>query len=201
VLFAVLFAMVICLIVTALPEGAAPGSQWLQGAAGQLRVAAVLMPFCGLSFLWFIAVVRDGLGRFEDRFFATVFFGSGLLFLAMMFVSSAVGAALVASRAAAVDGPTHVAIAAFGQTLLLALTKSYGVRMGAVFMISLATIWLKTGLMPRWLIAVTYAVAVALLIITDMSTWITLTFPAWVLMVSLLALARAGIIDLHHRQS
>ena len=40
----------------------------------------LLMPFAGISFLWFIGVVRDGLGRFEDRFFSTVFLGSGLLF-------------------------------------------------------------------------------------------------------------------------
>ena len=56
------------------------------------------MPFAGITFLWFIGVVRDGIGRFEDRFFASVFLGSGLLFLAMMFASSAVGAGLVASR-------------------------------------------------------------------------------------------------------
>ena len=56
------------------------------------------MPFAGIAFLWFIGVVRDGFGRFEDRFFASVFIGSGLLFLAMMFVATAVGAALSASQ-------------------------------------------------------------------------------------------------------
>ena len=56
------------------------------------------MPFAGICFLWFIGVVRDGFGRYEDRFFASVFLGSGLLFLAMVFAASAVGAALVASR-------------------------------------------------------------------------------------------------------
>jgi hypothetical protein len=35
-------------------------------------------PFCGSSAL------RDRLGELEDRFFATVFLGSGLLFLAML---------------------------------------------------------------------------------------------------------------------
>ena len=75
-----------------------PGSQWVDGADGKLKVAAILMPFAGITFLWFIGVVRDGFGRFEDRFFASVFLGSGLLFLAMMFASSAVGAGLVASR-------------------------------------------------------------------------------------------------------
>jgi hypothetical protein len=36
--------------------------------------------------------------------------------------------------------------------------KTYAVRMAAVFMMSLAAIWLKTGLMPRWLVGVSYLV-------------------------------------------
>jgi len=154
------------------------------------------MPFAGICFLWFIGVVRDGMGRYEDRFFASVFLGSGYLFLAMVFTSSAVGAALVASRGVAVDAASHAELAAFGQVLLVTLTKTYALRMGAVFMISLSTIWLKTGLMPRWLIVITYVVAISLLIAGDTSMWLTLAFPAWVLLVSLFALVRAGVIDL-----
>ena len=150
VLFALLFGASLVLIRTALPEGAEPGSQWIDGASTRLRVASVLMPFAGIAFLWFIGVVRDGFGRFEDRFFSSVFLGSGILFLAMMFVSSGVGAALIASKAGMVDAAAHSEVATFGQMLLLALSKTYGIRMAAVFMISLATIWLKTGLMPRW---------------------------------------------------
>ena len=44
-----------------------------------------LVPFAGIAFLWFIGVVRDRIGEREDKFFATVFFGSGLLFVAMLF--------------------------------------------------------------------------------------------------------------------
>jgi hypothetical protein len=40
-------------------------------------------------------------------------------------------------------------------------------------------------------------VAVALLIAADVSMWLVLAFPAWVLVVSLLVLSRAGVIDLH----
>jgi lauroyl/myristoyl acyltransferase len=47
-----------------------------------------LVPFAGIAFLWFIGVLRDRLGEFEDRFFSTVFLGSGLLFLAMLFASA-----------------------------------------------------------------------------------------------------------------
>jgi hypothetical protein len=105
----------------------------------------------------------------------------------MTFTSSAVGVALAHS------GPEG---SAFGQMLLLTLSKTYALRMAAVFMISLATIWLKTGLMPRWLVGVTYLVAVGLLLASDITMWLTLAFPTWVLVVSLLLLARAGVIDL-----
>ncbi len=196
VLFTVLFGMAIWLIRSTLPEGGSPGSQWLDSNSGRLRVAAILMPFAGICFLWFIGVVRDGLGSYEDRFFSSVFLGSGLLFLAMLFASSATAAGLVAISGATGDARTTTAL--FGQALLLSLAKTYGVRMAAVFMISLATIWLRTGLMRRWLIVITYVVAVALLLLGDLSMWIVLAFPAWVFIVSVLALVRSGVIDLHH---
>lgn len=193
VLFALLFGTALVMIRLALPHGGEPGSQWIDGADGKLKVAAVLMPFAGIMFLWFIGVVRDGFGRLEDRFFSSVFIGSGLLFLAMMFAATAVGVGLVAGHHAAPDA----GVAAFGQELLVTLSRTYALRMGAVFMISLATIWLKTGLMPRWLVLTTYLLAVGLLVAVDVSMWLTMAFPAWVLVVSVLLLNRAGVIDLH----
>lgn len=198
VLFALLFGTALALIRTALPEGAEHGSQWIAGASGQLKVASVLMPFAGITFLWFIGVIRDGFGGYEDKFFSTVFIGSGLLFLAMMFVSSAVGAGLVATRVGLPDVTVRDELAVFGQGMLESLTTTYALRMGAVFMISLATIWLRTGLMPRWLVIVTYLVAVSLLISGGVTMWVVLAFPLWVLVVSMLLLTRAGVIDLHH---
>ena len=62
-------------------------------------------------------------------------------------------------------------------------------------MMSLATIWLKTGLMPRWLVAVSYLVALGLLIAGDVSMWVVMAFPAWVLVVSGLILARSGLFE------
>jgi hypothetical protein len=50
--------------------------------------------------------------------------------------------------------------------------------------------------MPRWLVGVTYVVAVGLLVASDISMWLTLAFPIWVLVVSMLLLVRAGVIDL-----
>ncbi len=195
VVFAVLFGIALVLIRTNMPEGVQDSSGWLTNHRGGIKTATVLMPFAGISFLWFIGVVRDGLGRFEDRFFATVVLGSGLLFLAMMFVTTAVAAGLVASDTGVVDARAHVEVIKFGKMIVLSASKTYAVRMAAVFIISLATIWLKTGLMPRWLVAISYLAGLALLIAGDVSMWVTLVFPVWVLVVSILILARARHIE------
>jgi len=195
VLFALLFGATLILIRVKMPEGGGESAEWLDSQKDGISTATKLMPFAGITFLWFIGVVRDNLGRYEDRFFASVLLGSGLLFLAMMFVSTAVAAALVATNAGVTDPAAHVAVIAFGKMIVLSAAKTYAIRMAAVFMISLATIWLKTGLMPRWLVAVSYLVALGLLIAGDVSMWLTLTFPAWVLVVSALILLRARYID------
>jgi hypothetical protein len=197
VLFALLFGATLILIRTSLPEGGSPGSQWLDTGSAKMTLASELMPFAGISFLWFIGVIRDGFGRYEDRFFSTVFLGSGLLFLAMMFVTSAVGAGLAGSNTAVAGTEVNTDVALFGQMTVLALSKTYAMRMAAVFMISLATIWLRTELMPRWLVGVTYLFALGLLVASDLSMWITLAFPVWVLIVSVLLLTRAGIFERH----
>lgn len=194
VLFALLFGAAVAMIWSALPEGDAPGTQWAVTGSVRIQLASALMPFAGITFLWFIGVVRDGFGHYEDKFFASVFLGSGLLFLAMVFASMAVGMALAHSATHVSDQSARTEVVAFATMLLVAFSKTYAIRMGAVFMISLATIWLKTGLMPRWLVWCTYAMAVALLIAADVSLWLALAFPAWVLVVSLLLLVRAGVI-------
>lgn len=122
-----------------IPNNAFAGTAWVDQGATKITVALTLGPHSGIAFLWFIGVVRDRLGDFEDRFFASVFFGSGLLFLAMVFVS-------------------------------------------------LATIWLRTGVMPRWLVVITYLLALTLLVVVSLSLWVTLVFPAWVLLISVFIL-------------
>ena len=196
VVFAVLFAAVIILLRSSLPEGAAPGSPWLDSGSSRIRVASELMPFAGIAFLWFIGVVRDGMGRLEDRFFSTVFLGSGLLFLAMMFASAAVGAGL-ANADHALGNLSGTGVGVFGQMVLLKLSKTYALRMAAVFMMSLATIWKRTGLMPGWLVWLSYLMAVILIIAGDTTMWLSLSFPVWVLVVSVLLLMRAGVFESH----
>ena len=151
---------------------------------GRILVALTLVPFAGIAFLWFIGVVRDRIGDAEGRFIATVFLGSGLLFLAMLFVSTAVAGALVVSAGS--GGATADAeVWRFGAHASSTILNVYAMRMAGVFMISTATITLRTAVMPRWLAFLGYLLAVCLLFGVSSLPWAELLFPTWVLVVSI----------------
>jgi hypothetical protein len=59
-----------------------------------LLIGLSLIPFAGVAFLWFVGVLRERIGDREDKFFATVFLGSGLLFVAVLLVAEALTAAM-----------------------------------------------------------------------------------------------------------
>jgi hypothetical protein len=186
VLFAVVFAASLVLLRSAIPDDPFAQIGWVSSGRTRIGAALVLAPMAAIAFLWFIGVMRDVLGDLEDRFFASVFFGSGLLFLAMTAVSMAIAGAIVMT--AEIPGVATNGLIYFGRSLMLQISNVWGVRMAAVFMISLATIWIRTGLMPRWTAVITYLVAVTLLVVVSLSLWVTLIFPAWVGAISLLVL-------------
>ena len=53
------------------------------------------LPFAGIAFLWYLGVIRDRLGMFEDQFYSTLFLGSGLLYMAFTFASAAIAGGLI----------------------------------------------------------------------------------------------------------
>ena len=111
------------------------------GRRALVRLALNLVPFAGIAFLWFIGVVRDQLGEVEDRLFSTVFLGSGLLFLAMLFQ----GAVTATSLVAMVSGPDlDAGVWTFGRGTTEALVSVYAMRMAAVFTLSVSTVALRT---------------------------------------------------------
>ncbi|MCX6363657.1 MAG: hypothetical protein NTW58_05730 [Actinobacteria bacterium] len=184
ILFAVLFGVSATLMTTTMSSLSQDTGAWLETGAGRFKFALELLPFAGLFFLWFIAVARERLGRFEDQFFSTIFLGSGLLFLAMMFAAAASAGALVAAYA---HDPTGFAASSgyfYARQVIAQIFGIYALKMAAIFLISQATLWVRTGVMPRWMAVLTYALALVLLFIFTQSPWIILVFPAWVLMVS-----------------
>lgn len=148
-----------------------------------------LLPFAGIGFLWFIAVVRDRLGEREDRFFATVFLGSGLLFIAMVFSAAATAGGIImvlgsGSKNLIQGGAYVLARAEIHQTMHI-----YAMKMAAVFMISTSTISLQTRMFPRWMAFLGYTLAIMLLLSVGTIEWIPLVFPLWVLLISLYILS------------
>ena len=191
VLFAVLFTIALVLLRSALPDHLTATADWLdESAASRITIGLQLVPFAGLAFLWFMGVVRDRFKETEDQLFSSVFIGSGLLFLAMIFVACAVAGGIIASVPLIADEESRDAMSSFGRAVMLHVTNIYALRMAGVFLVSLATLWLRTGVMPRWLAIVTYVVAALLLFVTSLSLWVTLVFPAWVLGVSVLILVQ-----------
>jgi hypothetical protein len=149
-----------------------------------------LAPFAGIMFLWFVAVIRDQLGEREDRFFATVFFGSGLLFVALLFTTAAV----VSTPTTLVEFLGGAQLSTEGQAILRALAYTLlfamATRAAAVFMLATATIGVKSGVFPRWFALVGYLLGFVLLVAVSFWDWFILVLPAWVAVVSLVILRR-----------
>ena len=152
--------------------------------------AMYLAPFAGIMFLWFIAVVRDQVGEREDRFFATVFFGSGLLFVALLFAAAAVAGSLtVGFRYLGLPAPSMDEVAstrALGYTLLF----GFSTRAAAVFLFSMGTIGMRSQTFPKWLAWTAYLAGLVLLLVVAFFDWIVLILPAWVAVVSVFILRR-----------
>ena len=89
IIFAVLYgASMVLLNISLSPESAGSLARTVTDPR-MVALALNLIPYAGIAFLWFIGVIRDLLSDREDRLFATVFLGSGLLFLALTFVGAA----------------------------------------------------------------------------------------------------------------
>ena len=150
-----------------------------------IRLSLQLVPFAGIAFLWFIGVIREQLGDVEDRLFSTVFLGSGLLFLAMLFMGAVTSTGLLALLA----GPDPNAdLFAFGRSTTQTLISVYAMRMAAVFTLSVSTLGIRTAGLPRWVSFLGYLVALILLLAAGEHRWLQLLFPAWVLLVSVVIL-------------
>jgi hypothetical protein len=183
--FSVLLIVVFWLLRSAVPADPQEPGSWLNTDSGKIALALNLVPFAGIAFLWFIGVLRDRLGEHEDRFFATVFFGSGLLFLAMLFATAALAGALITSFAVAPAQLIGSATFNFARAAVYNLMNIYTVKTAGVFMITTSTIAIYTGFTPRWLAILGYALAPVLLFGSYHLTWGFAVFPLWVLLISI----------------
>lgn len=184
ILFSVLLIASLVLIRISVPQNPEDAGDWLTTGWRHVTLALNLLPFAGIAFLWFIGVVRDRLGAREDRLFATVFLGSGLLFLAMLFGSAAVAGGILTMYGASPGMLIESGLYTFGRTVTYEITNVYAMRMAGVFMISTSTLSLRTGIIPRWMAYLGLVLALFLLFSLGFFYWAPLVFPLWVLLVS-----------------
>jgi hypothetical protein len=185
IVFSVLFIISVVLIRTTVPADLQDAGTWIARDLKSVAFAIYLFPFAGIAFLWFIGVLRDRMGAQEDRFFATVIMGSGLLFLAMLFVAGAIGAGIIMGFRAMPDRLFESGIYTFGRAAVYQLVNVYAMKMAAVFMISTSTLAIPTRIFPRWIAWLGYGLALLMLLSTGyLFFWAPLVFPLWVLLVS-----------------
>lgn len=186
IVFASLYVASLVLIRLAVPADPTEPGAWLADPTfrGWVRVALNLIPFTGLAFLWFMGVLRNRVGLLEDRFLATVFLGSGLLFVAMLFTAAALARGLLDVFGSGVSLPGQSETYQVGRGMAYGLMHLFAVRMAAVFTFVTSMIGLRTAFLSRWVSLVGFACGLVMLLVISDFAWIALLFPFWVLLVS-----------------
>ena len=184
ILFSILMITSLVLIWISVPFDPQEDGGWLTANWSTVSLALNLVPFAGIAFLWFIGVVRDRLGQAEDRFFATVFLGSGLLFLAMLFASAAVAGGTIRIYGTAPSQLIESGLYTFGRNVTYEIMNVYTLKMAGVFMLTTCTLSLRTRILPRWIIFLGFILALFLLLSLGLVNWAPLVFPLWILLIS-----------------
>jgi hypothetical protein len=158
---------------------------WLQSWSVVANVALTMVPFAGIAFLWFTGVIRDRLGEHEDRFFATIFLGSGVITVVLLFIWAAIFGALMGTTGLASAGLADDDMYIFGFALMNRIIGNYALRMAGVYMTAIGTLWSRSGVMPRWLTIVTYVLALGFILAAGWAREARFIFPVWVFVVSI----------------
>ena len=184
--FALLLGTALVLLRIAVPADPREAGTWLDDTwrKNSVEVALNLIPFAGLAFLWFVGVIRDRIGAAEDRFFATVFLGTAFLFVGMLFVAAALADGLFGTEVQRGAARISPEVWRFGRHTTYLVLTVYAMRMAGAFTISATTIAVRLGIIPRWLTAFGWFVALVLLLTVATVAWVALLFPLWVLVLS-----------------
>ncbi len=185
ILFSGLLIWSLWLLWQSVPVDPREAGSWLKATSGKVSLALNLIPFAGVAFFWFLGVLRDRLGQKEDKFFATVFLGSGFMFLGMLFVAASAMGSVILAHSVAPDALLGSATFVFARAFTYDLMHIYAFKMAAVFMITTSTLAINTQLTARWIAFLGYASAAFLLVGSSYLDWVLFVFPAWVLLVSL----------------
>lgn len=190
ILFSVLLLTAVMLVLQTLRLHPRDPGDWLGAQSWKVALALNLIPFAGIAFLWFMGVLRDRMGAQEHKLFATVFLGSGLLFVGMLFTAAAAIGAILITHAALPRELSGSVTFALARAFAYNLTSIYAMKVASVFLLTASTIALRTGITARWTAMLGYAAAAFILLGSHAIDWTFLVFPLWVLLVSVDILLR-----------
>ncbi len=184
ILFSGLLISSLWILRMTVPADPLEAGAWLATSSRRVMLALNLVPFAGVAFLWFVGVLRDRLGAQEDRFFATVFLGSGFMFLGMVFVAAAASGGVIIAYSAQPSAILDTGTFAFARAFTFGIMHVYAYKMAAVFMVTASTLAIRTRITARWVAVLGYLCALFLLFGSEQFDWALMVFPAWVLLVS-----------------
>jgi hypothetical protein len=161
-------------------------------------MGAYLVPLAGIALLWFTAAVRHRvvtLAGGEDALLSTVQLLSAAVYVAMLFAATAV----LTAPAIAVDSGA-VAPDALATTKPLLVTADtllvvFAVRAAGVFIAAGTTRALRSGLIPRWFAILSYLLVLVLFLTIARARVVSLLFPVWVAIMSVIVLTRRGAVQ------
>ncbi len=202
---AAIAGLVFCVlyIVSFMAVGGLPQAAWSDGEivafyessdVGFVKfVTLYVVPFAGIAFLWFLAAFRDRVVRLagtESTLLSTVQILSGAVYVTMQFSAAAsivtVPLTLDVGTLSASDIEAVRPFLALGDTILVV----FALRAAAVFMLAGTTRALRSGLFPRWFGVLSYVLALALVLTVARIRAVSLVFPLWIGVVSILILVR-----------
>jgi len=183
IVFSCLFISILVLVRVSVPYDLAETGTWIQENCKTVGFAMGLVPFAGIAFLWFMAVLRDRVTH-EDRFFDTVFLGSGFLFLAMLFICSSLALAVMVIYRYNPELMKELGVYRFVRILIYEIMHVYAMRMAAVFMGLTCTLALRTRIFPNSLAYLGFILSTILLLSGGHMEWTPLVFPIWIMVVS-----------------
>lgn len=196
IIYAILMYIIMLSTFTAKIQPEDISRAWFENWSDTASLVIALVPFAGIAFLWFTGVVRDQLSYQEGRFFATLFFGSGIIHVVLLFIWSAVFGAVMTTRDMPAVGEPSNGIYVFGFVLMNEIIGNYLLRMAGIYMTAIGALWGRTGLMPRWLTLITYILAFGFIFAANQFREARFIFPTWVLVVSIVIL----VLNFHSKQ-
>jgi hypothetical protein len=155
-----------------------------------------VIPLACIAFIWFMAALRDRYVRTairEHTILSTAHVVAGVLVVASLFTLAAVelGVAWLADNGEAFDVGGARGLLALGQ----ASSDVMALRSAAVFVGVSASRAVRSGFFPRLYGVLSLLTAIALLLVFEAASWVTLLFPSWVAATSVLILVRRRSSD------